>query len=861
MKVNVMKSVKKLAAVATGALFLGATMGVAAVFGSGLSGFGTGALGYVHNGAVNAVVVVGASAQAQDILGAIDVASALTAAAAATHSGTGGFVTIGTLSLVASARTSALLNENTSFSAAWHPGNSASLSKVNFTGPAGAKVANYTAVENVTFSSTVHPFTNGLNVVFPVGSYWLSSFVVNRSHSNAVVPLDTAAGLALTYSIGTTQYSLLSANGTYFTVGTQTKFTNVKVPQVLTVGTNTLDLEGIATFTLPTSQRYELEFTVNGGSTQYVNFSSSTTADGVTVTPGASAVTNTTGTFLSSLSVSSVSLKQYWNVSRANVFGLGAYNVTVPATNFINFSNAMPQHLNYSFSATNSFELPSSLSAVDLEPLTHAYSGGSATRLTVNVGAAATDTLTPPDVGAVSSSPFSLIYTHGLTNVQFGIDYRGNLPSSGSTPWNPGAPDGSLEHFQWYTNDSNFANVTAKSEYIFPAPTRPMIWTNASATEFQYAPTINSSTPRVLYELPNGQKFALVYSSVTFAGANTENVSDLLVNFSGSTFAVVPHPAFKTYRLGGFNLTLSPTTVYNRSNVVNATTKVTAVTLKGPTASVDNYNLVPGYSTLYAPNGTGFSTVNLGTTVGKLSFSGSVLTYTDPLGGTQTVGIAENTSSFGTSVSNPTNTTANTWGDLVNGSTNAGATLWIPTQNYTLALGGSQAIASRTNYSVGQTVGAGEVLNIGGVSAVSAPSLFSTGVFPLATLDSAFSASTNSVPVVVVGGPAVNTVAQALLGQTGPVYGAAFTNLTGVSANEALVQLFTNSSAVNKQNAVLIAGYSAADTLAASEVVSEYLLGTPITQTNGTPLNLNGNKMILSTGASGYTGEGIVSES
>ena len=83
MKAKLVRNVKKIAAVATGALFVGATLGMASVFASGLSSLPG---PFVSNGHVNAVFVVGANAAPTDILGAIDVSAALTAAAAATHS-------------------------------------------------------------------------------------------------------------------------------------------------------------------------------------------------------------------------------------------------------------------------------------------------------------------------------------------------------------------------------------------------------------------------------------------------------------------------------------------------------------------------------------------------------------------------------------------------------------------------------------------------------------------------------------------------------------------------------------------------------------------------------------------------------
>ena len=56
MKAKLVRNVKKIAAVATGALFLGATLGMASVFASGLSNLGpTNANPFLSNGHVNAV--------------------------------------------------------------------------------------------------------------------------------------------------------------------------------------------------------------------------------------------------------------------------------------------------------------------------------------------------------------------------------------------------------------------------------------------------------------------------------------------------------------------------------------------------------------------------------------------------------------------------------------------------------------------------------------------------------------------------------------------------------------------------------------------------------------------------------------
>ncbi|MCL4391529.1 hypothetical protein M1112_02430, partial [Candidatus Parvarchaeota archaeon] len=134
---------------------------------------------------------------------------------------------------------------------------------------------------------------------------------------------------------------------------------------------------------------------------------------------------------------------------------------------------------------------------------------------------------------------------------------------------------------------------------------------------------------------------------------------------------------------------------------------------------------------------------------------------------------------------------------------------------------------------------------------VSASQLLNNNV-DLTTLDSNFTGATNDVPVIVVGGPAVNTLAESLLNLTAPVYGSKFTNLTGVGANEAVIEMFNNVTAFNSQPALWVAGYSGQDTLEAAEVLASSLIGQPI-------VNLTGNKVILSTSSSTYKGVTVAS--
>jgi len=226
------------------------------------------------------------------------------------------------------------------------------------------------------------------------------------------------------------------------------------------------------------------------------------------------------------------------------------------------------------------------------------------------------------------------------------------------------------------------------------------------------------------------------------------------------------------------------------------------------------------------------------------------LKFTDPLGETQMANIAAYANGT-TYFKSPTNTSANTWGDYATFKKGSG-TFFVPTENYTLAVAGSEIVTGQKNYTIGQTVSTGELLGISGVSSISASGLLTNP--DVATLDTNFTGSTNNVPVIVMGGPAVNTLADTLLNLTAPVYGTKFTNLTGVGPNEALIEMFNSVSAFNNQPALWIAGYSSSGTLEASEVLAESLVGQPI-------VNLTGNKVILSTASASYKGVTITNSS
>ena len=843
MKVKVMNNIKKLAAITTGALFVGATLGIAGVFGSGLS---TLPANLVHNGAVNAVVVVGANSQATDVLGSIDIASALTASAAASHVTSNGVVQLGVFSPIANATSFGHIGG--SFNS-WTP---SSIALENVSYQSSSKL-NYTAMENVTFLNHP-PVFSGLNVIVPAGSLEMLSSVVNRSGGTHALITKWVSGLK--YEVGTTLESYISNNSANYTLGVETTFSNFKVPSILPVGTHTVDLEGLATVgSSPSSEYYQLEYAVNNGPSSYTNISNVTVKNGgviLTFPAHELALTNSSGTFLSSLQVSGASTVQNW--SDVNQFGLGAYNatheITLP-TGELGFVNTANETLNYSFSAASSFALPDSLKSIQLGSLTHDYHD--AVNFTVTTGASAVDRFIPINK-SVAFVAFNA--TDNLPNVAFGVNNRGTPSSSGA-----GAPNLLLEGNESLYNSSSGHYVNYSSEYIFPTPANGATtsWLSGSASpvslgiQYRFAnQTSSKSVVRLVYELPNGNDFALQFMNtsrfVNGTGPLGWNATQLLTYTASTTLnptiSVVNASHDHTVAMGGYNLTF-----YMHKGLV-------AFNLTGPVATVassaNTYSLVPGYAGLYSSTGKELTKTNVSSTdvLGQLSFSGSVITYTDPLGATQTVTITENKSNFVTNVSKSTlNTTANTWGDFVSKVTKTGALFVIPSQNYTVGLGASSAITSTVNYTAGDvfTTSAGKmkVESVGG-SSVTAAGLFGAGVFPLAEADTSFTGTTNSVPVVVVGGPAVNTLAQTLYDSEYNVTsyggGAQFTSKTGVAAGEALVQWFTNVSAFGKQNALWVAGYNPGDTLAASEAVAEFLLGTPVTG-----VTLNGTSVILST--------------
>ena len=857
MKAKLIGKVKKVAAVATGALFVGATLGMASVFASGLSSLPG---PFVSSGHVNAVFVVGANAAPTDVLGAIDISAALTASAAATHSSaSSGQVTIGTLALKSKSSQSKVVAANDTTFGLFSPLSSiVDISNATYTLHNGTKL-NASWQESFAFSGSSTPFVNGLDVQFPSKSFAITSTLNNRNKSDVAMPLmnDTE------YLIGSQSFDLLSLTAKNATFGVLYNKSDVPIPSSFTAGTSTVNLLGIAKVLTSTGSINEVEFNVNGGSTQTANLSSVSTVDKVTLTFGKTILENSTGNFLSSLDVSSATLVQ--NDSAANVFGFGPYNAswTTGGTSFV-FTYTGKQVLTHSFSTASSFPIMDNLSTISLQPLTHVFPAATNYNVTVGTGAAKEDTFAfNAEANTTKSYDLSGNFTSGLPNVAFGTDFRGSLTSSGV-----GTPDLLLEHFQKIYNISSGKYVNASSEYVFPTPAHTHYWTNSTKENVIYnSTTAKGALVRLVYQLPNGVFLALDTAVTPISSNVTTHTNEIVanvtsfLNYTSSTISTptenVLNMTNHTYSFNGYNVTFTYAT-FNESAATGyhyTAQKVNnKIAIKGPASTVslgaNSYGIVPGASGLFSSNGTSMATLPVDSSyLGNLKFNGNNLTYTDPLGATQTIGIIENYSTFNTNISASTkNTTANTWGDYITGvklKTGAAA-IAVPAQNYTVALAGAQTVIGQQNYTIGQTVSAGKLLGVNGISTINAGQLINSNP-DMAVLDSSFTSSTNNVPVIVIGGPAVNSLADTLLNISAPVYGSSFTNLTGVGANEAVIEMFNSVAGFNKQPALWVAGYSSQGTVEASEVLAASLVGQPI-------VSLTGNKVVLSTSSSSYTG-------
>jgi hypothetical protein len=102
---------------------------------------------------------------------------------------------------------------------------------------------------------------------------------------------------------------------------------------------------------------------------------------------------------------------------------------------------------------------------------------------------------------------------------------------------------------------------------------------------------------------------------------------------------------------------------------------------------------------------------------------------------------------------------------------------------------------------------------------VAAPSVTTGAAAALVPVKDSEASSVSGKNLIVVGGSCVNTVAAQVLGSATPVCGDAFTAVTGVGANQALIQVATSPLSATKI-AMLVAGYEAADTEKAAKYVT-----------------------------------------
>jgi hypothetical protein len=582
MKAKLVRNVKKLAAVATGALFVGATLGMASVFASGLSSLPG---PFVSNGHVNAVFVVGANAAPTDVLGAIDVSAALTAAAAATHSSTvSGQVTIGTLALKSKLSQTTQATANDTLFGAFSPSSSiVDISNATYTLSNGTKI-NASWQERFSFStaSGQKPFINGLNVEFPSKSFSIVSTLNNRNNSDKAMPLmnDTE------YLIGSKPLYLIGLTAKNASFGVLYNASDVPIgtsASSIVAGPYTVDLTGISKILTATGTTNELEFNVNGGKAQYANLSSSVSLDSgkLVITFGKNILENSTGDYLSSIDISSISLVQ--NNSAANVFGLGPYNVSwAKGGDSFDFTYTGKQVLDYSFSKATSFPIMANLSTVSLQPLVPASFKKANYNISVTTGSAGNDYVYPTlSLNASNNSIAGLSY-HGSTlpGVSYGINYRGNLTESG-----PGAPNLLLEHYQSLLNISSGAYINASSEYIYPTPAHVHYWNNnsnlitstTSSDAISYGLKADGAITRFIYELPTGNYIALQFSNLNGGlGDYVPNLTNIL-NYTASSTSnpTIITPKLGILKLDGYNLTISKVP-FNESGVIQPHTNASA---------------------------------------------------------------------------------------------------------------------------------------------------------------------------------------------------------------------------------------------------------------------------------------------
>ena len=163
----------------------------------------------------------------------------------------------------------------------------------------------------------------------------------------------------------------------------------------------------------------QVEVSVNGGATQYINLTTPTKVGPVTLTPNGLFEYSNGTEFLKSLKVSSISLTQRTNNSAATFSGLTSLNVTNLSDAFV-LKNTKSGIINYNFKNVSTFNFPENLTVLDLEPLTPVYAHG--LNLTVNTSAAASDTLIPVNLtNTTATSVLAFNYTQHLPGVSFAV--------------------------------------------------------------------------------------------------------------------------------------------------------------------------------------------------------------------------------------------------------------------------------------------------------------------------------------------------------------------------------------------------------------------------------------------------------
>ncbi|MCW1311687.1 MAG: hypothetical protein QXJ93_02450, partial [Candidatus Rehaiarchaeum fermentans] len=606
---------RKIAGLATGAMFLGSIMGAASVFAANPVNFGSLPSPFVMNGKVNSVIVIGANAAPTDVAGAISIASALTAAAAAqsTSSVTQGVVQVANYKISALSSASTYYGSNypliifpnaTIYSANYTVNNS------NYTAKEGFLIIVATTAVNsllgggtIMLRSAIN--TTSLNVQIPAGGILVASGIYNTRNQPVTSPFDGEI-----FYVGKTPYTVIDNNATAFTFGVSKTYTNLKIPTSVTIGNNTVNLYGLVTQYAGSTATYELQFSVNGGPVNEVILGESKTVGKITISPS-SLIQNSSGSYLSSISLSYSSFVM--NIGKpynGSMFGEPAYDVALYNNELI-FQYANPVVLPYSFTSNSEISAGFGLTNLTLFKLTP-YSSATAPVKTINVQVGSPATLTIGPVyayenssanattvpSALNSSLTKLVvfsYNGSLPGVALGQSFRGTLTSSGvgSVPSLLILPNQSIY------NISSGEYSYAQSGYIYPLeyststklPTNGQYyfygksvynWTSTfpsytgagvpltfvdpvqSATNVMF-PSMNpaGSIERLLVRLPNGNYIGIQYKS------GYRNVATYT---SGSTNYYLYAGVWNISELLLYNSsTTSSPEIINASNILNTT--------------------------------------------------------------------------------------------------------------------------------------------------------------------------------------------------------------------------------------------------------------------------------------------------